>query len=111
MLKAPRHDLARPVRAVETMTASTIESPSFGRDQRIDCGVRNSIATPRLISIPSRAGLLPEAALFAETVGNTRIAHVRFLDIAAFADPPSDVITRQVAHPERPHCHAEFLQR
>src|SRR5437762_5571241 len=32
MLKAPRHDLARPVLAVETMTASTIESPSFGRE-------------------------------------------------------------------------------
>src|SRR5436190_18762449 len=49
MLKAPRHDLARPVRAVETMTASTIECPSFSckpREQRcrlpkIGVGVAN----------------------------------------------------------------------
>src|SRR5216110_3547893 len=37
ILNAPRHDFARPVRAVETMTASTIERPSFGdefREQR-----------------------------------------------------------------------------
>src|SRR5437763_2493341 len=68
MLNAPRHDFASPVRAVETMTASTIERPSFGgkfRQQRrrrpersVVVGIARQLAhSARHVVEPQRVGV------------------------------------------------------
>src|SRR4030095_7971283 len=57
------------------------------------------------------AGLLTEAALLAQSIGDPRIADLRLLDVAALPGTPAHAIARAIAHPERSPRHAEFLQR
>mmetsp|Transcript_21061 Transcript_21061/g.81577 ORF Transcript_21061/g.81577 Transcript_21061/m.81577 type:complete len:639 (-) Transcript_21061:1062-2978(-) len=77
--------------------------------QLVDDRRRDRIALAGLVVIPASAGLLAEAAQFAQAVGAGRVLHARLLDIAALANGPADVIAGQVAHSEGAHREAELL--
>src|SRR5207253_3179824 len=61
-------------------------------DQLLHHGRRMGGAIPRLVVVPTRAGLLAEAAALADEVGRARVRQVRPLDLAPLADRPADVI-------------------
>src|SRR5690606_34577139 len=72
-------------------------------DHAIDLGVGEGIPPARLIAVEASAGLLAEAAHFAQPVGDDHALHVRVLGIVALADGPADVATGQVRHAQRAH--------
>jgi hypothetical protein len=72
---------------------------------------RDRVALAGQVVVPAGAGLLAEATHLAQQVGGLRVADVGLLDVAALADVPADVVAGEVAHPERPHRHAELLHR
>jgi hypothetical protein len=75
------------------------------------CRIVQRVALARLVAVPAGAGLLAEAPLLAQAVADARPRHARSLDVAPLADLPADVESREVAHAERPHRHAEALER
>src|SRR6185503_20127177 len=81
----------------------------------INLGVGDRLAricpSSGLVSVEALAGLLPEAALLADAVGDLRIHHVRPLLRAPLADLPADVVAGHVVHGERAHRHAELRHR
>ena len=78
-------------------------------DHVIDHSRWVSLAVTCLVIVPAGAGFLTEAAEFTQQIRSLRIGDFRLVDIAPLADIPADVITRQVAHAERSHRKAEFL--
>ncbi len=71
-------------------------------DQFLDFGIGHRCARTRFVFVIALAGLLAEAAGFAQGVGDFR------LDAAVFARAPADIETGEIAHRERPHRHAEL---
>src|SRR5262249_23702929 len=71
-------------------------------DQLLDMGTGQRRAGAAFILVIALAGLLAEAAGFAERVGNFR------LDAAILARAPADVEAGEIAHRERTHRHAEL---
>ena len=63
------------------------------RDHLLDELARDRVALARDVVVPARAGLLAEAAHFAQQVGGLAVAQVGLLDVAALADAPISGIT------------------
>src|SRR5581483_10994608 len=70
-------------------------------DQLLDIGIGQRRARAAFIFVIALAGLLAEAAGFAQRVRDLR------LDAAVFPRAPADIEAGEVAHRERPHRHAE----
>ena len=71
-------------------------------DQLLDLGIGQRRARARFILVVALAGLLAEAAGFAQRVGDLR------LDAAVLARAPADIEAGEIAHRERAHRHAEL---
>src|SRR5258706_12157007 len=80
-------------------------------DHLLDGGVRNRVATTGFVAVPAQSGLLAEATLFAQPVGDFRVLEVGPLAVAPLANGPADVVARQIRHAERAHRHAPGFQR
>src|SRR6185503_8184934 len=78
------------------------------RNYFVDGGIGNRLAVAGFVLVEALAGLLTEAALLADAVGDPRIDEVRALLVAALAHFPADVVARHVVHRERAHRHAEL---
>src|SRR6185437_5218959 len=70
-------------------------------DQLLDIGIGQRAARAAFIFVVALAGLLAEAAGFAQRIRDLR------LDAAVFPRAPADIEAGKVAHRERSHRHAE----
>src|ERR1019366_10661470 len=71
-------------------------------DQLLHFRIGQRRARSALVFVVALAGLLAEAAGFAQRVGDFR------LDAAILARAPADIEAGEIAHRERTHRHAEF---
>src|SRR5258705_8476412 len=60
--------------------------------------------------MPTGLRLLAKAAQFAQIVGNRGLLEVRVLSTLALAYLPTDIVTGQIEHAERPHYETERLR-
>src|SRR5713101_7168832 len=65
-------------------------------DHLLDGGVRNRVATAGFVTIPPQSGLLAEATLFAQPIGDLRVLQIGLFAVAPLANGPADVVARQV---------------
>src|SRR5947208_5172689 len=69
-------------------------------DELVDLRVDHRNAAARAVAVEALAGLLPEAALLSDEVGDLGVDEIRALLVTALPDLPADVLARHVVHRE-----------
>src|SRR5579883_1410777 len=88
------------------------EALRFRDDHLLDLGIRQRCAAALLVAVPAGIGLLAEAALLADLIGELRVAAiVRARRGLRLADAPADIVAGEIAHGEGTHRHAPILER
>src|SRR6185312_1594800 len=80
-------------------------------DHGVHSGVGSRRTVARPVVIPTGAGFLSEAAHLAQPVRELAFIRAMPLGGTPLPDRPTDIVTGQIADPERPHGEPELLHR